>query len=106
MTTNTDIAIELGGFEIVCNVDITPYDPGVTSGPPERCYPPEGGDVDINDIRLRLKPGTTPDCFLEISDLIQALDGGDLVGALVDEEIEKMLAESPEPPEPDYDTSY
>jgi hypothetical protein len=24
----------------------TPYDPGVTSGPPERCYPPEGGEVE------------------------------------------------------------
>jgi len=27
----------------VTGVDVEPYDPGVTSGPPERCYPPEGG---------------------------------------------------------------
>lgn len=36
-----------------CELDIcveysqTPYDPGVTSGPAESCYPPEGGDVEI-----------------------------------------------------------
>jgi hypothetical protein len=108
MSSNHDITIKLGGFEVVCNVDITPYDPGNTSGPVEACYPPEGGDIDINDIRLRLKPGTSPDCFLEISDLIAALNGGDIVCALVDEEVGRMLAEPPEPPEPDrdYDTYY
>jgi hypothetical protein len=25
---------------------VTDYDPGVLSGPPENCYPPEGGDVE------------------------------------------------------------
>lgn len=25
---------------------ITDYDPGCLSGPPERCYPPEGGEVE------------------------------------------------------------
>lgn len=32
---------------IPCVVRVTywdPYDPGYTSGPPERCYPAEGGD--------------------------------------------------------------
>ena len=27
----------------------TPYDPGVTRGPPESCYPPEGGEVEITE---------------------------------------------------------
>lgn len=26
---------------------ITDYDPGVSWGPPENCYPPEGGEVEI-----------------------------------------------------------
>ena len=24
----------------------TPFDPGRTSGPPEHCYPPEGGEIE------------------------------------------------------------
>jgi hypothetical protein len=105
--SNHDIIIELGGHEIVCNVDLTPYDPGQTSGPPERCYPPEGGDVDINSIRLRIKPGKTPDCFLDIEDLVADLDGLDRVASLVDDEVEKLLKETSESPEPYYgDTWY
>lgn len=104
MTTNHDITLEVGGHELVCNVDLTPYDPGNTSGPPERCYPPEGGDMSVNSIRLRLKPGKTDDCFMEISDLLLDLDALDRVTALLDDEIEKLLAEPPEPPEPEpYD---
>ena len=110
MTTNVDLTIELGGFEIVCSTDLTPYDPGVTSGPPERGYPPEGGEVEICDMRLRLKPGNTPDCFLEISDLIADL--GEAALETVQELVEAAAAvwadETAEPPEPepDYDTSY
>lgn len=29
------------------------YDPGRTSGPPERCYPPEGGFCEIGNIRVK-----------------------------------------------------
>ena len=39
-------------FELVIDYDINPYDPGRTSGPPEDCYPPEGGDV--TDLRATL----------------------------------------------------
>ena len=31
--------------------EFEPYDPGVCSGPPERCYPPEGGFASIYEIR-------------------------------------------------------
>lgn len=41
-------------FELEIEYDIDPYDPGVTSGRPEICYPPEGGCV---------------------TDMIQTLDG-------------------------------
>ena len=29
---------------------VSDYDPGVCSGPVERCYPPEGGDVEIEEV--------------------------------------------------------
>lgn len=32
---------------IVSVLDWEPYDPGQISGPPERCYPPEGGWVEF-----------------------------------------------------------
>jgi hypothetical protein len=33
--------------EVSVEYSITPYDPGVTWGPAETCYPPEGGEVEI-----------------------------------------------------------
>jgi hypothetical protein len=35
------------GTEVTVEYTITPYDPGVSSGPAEICYPPEGGEVEI-----------------------------------------------------------
>jgi hypothetical protein len=31
--------------------DVEPYDPGRTYGPPEKCYPPEGGYATVNEVR-------------------------------------------------------
>ncbi len=31
--------------------DVEPYDPGKTSGPPENCYPPEGGFATVYEVR-------------------------------------------------------
>lgn len=39
-------------IELEIDYDINPFDPGSTSGPPEHCYPPEGGDV--TDVRATL----------------------------------------------------
>lgn len=36
-------AEENGEVTLCFDCYVTPYDPGRTSGPPERCYPPEGG---------------------------------------------------------------
>lgn len=33
--------------EVTVEYTISDYDPGVLSGPPENCYPPEGGEVEI-----------------------------------------------------------
>ena len=35
------------GMEVTVGYTVTPYDPGRTSGPPEDCYPPEGGEAEI-----------------------------------------------------------
>lgn len=36
-------------LEVPVDIDytITPYDPGRTYGPPEFCYPPEGGEIEV-----------------------------------------------------------
>lgn len=42
-------------IEVLIGYDIEPYVPGKISGPPEDCYPPEGGYV--TDL-IAFKPGT------------------------------------------------
>ena len=39
-----------GGDTYRARGTVTPYDPGRCSGPPEDCYPPEGGEVEIDSI--------------------------------------------------------
>jgi len=39
-------------FELWIEYNIDPFDPGVSSGPAEACYPPEGGG--ISDMRITL----------------------------------------------------
>ena len=31
--------------------EVEPYDPGVSYGPPENCYPPEGGTANVYEVR-------------------------------------------------------
>jgi hypothetical protein len=57
----------------------TPYDPGRTYGPPEDCYPPEGGDVEIINISRKIS-----DCWYPY--------------AATDDEIEKWTQEIEELP--------
>ena len=42
MATITILDLE---FDVVVD-SYTSYDPGRTSGPPEDCYPPEGGEIE------------------------------------------------------------
>lgn len=70
----------------------TPYDPGRTSGPPEDCYPPEGGEVEIDTVWLihpAAKPHGEP-VELEISPLLLLL--GDAAFARLQELTEAALA--------------
>ena len=50
-------------IEVLIGYDIDPYDPGRISGPPEDCYPPEGGGV--TDL-FAFKPGTNE--IIELTD--------------------------------------
>lgn len=44
----------------------TPPDPGQTSGPPERCWPPEPDDFEIDTCENALEPGAAiPDGLVD-----------------------------------------
>ena len=47
MTIKTTIELEI---EVGANV--TPYVPAQTSGPPENCYPEEGGESEIQSVHV------------------------------------------------------
>ena len=40
------------GYDFEVEFEATPYEPASISGPPEYCYPAEGGDVDIISVCL------------------------------------------------------
>jgi len=46
-------------FEVEVDWTFSKLDPGVTSGPPENCYPPEGGELE--ECTLTLPTGTVID---------------------------------------------
>ena len=41
-----DLSTEDTVYEVSVEWAFSPSDPGVTSGPPEQCYPPEGGETE------------------------------------------------------------
>ena len=43
---------EVDYINLEVSARITVYDPGCLSGPPERCYPPEGGEVEDLEVVL------------------------------------------------------
>ena len=47
-----EIELEYGKqtVEYLVKAEVTPYDPGRTSGPPEKCYPPEGNEVEVKEV--------------------------------------------------------
>lgn len=46
------IFIGLNSIEVMAEISFTatPYDPGISSGPPVICYPPEGGEIDDREV--------------------------------------------------------
>lgn len=47
-----EIELERGSktVEYLVKAEVSPYDPGRLSGPPENCYPPEGGEVEAKSV--------------------------------------------------------
>ena len=82
MTCKTYIEIE-----VEVEFEATDYDPGVCSGPPENCYPPEGGDVEITSVTYN-------------GNLITL---SEVDANKVQEEIEQKVSEGEFHSEPDYD---
>lgn len=73
---------------------VTDYDPGVTSGPVDRCYPPEGGEVEIEEVYQIDEDGNEQEVSQDIFSSEEIRD------------IEQLLAENVEPPEPPEPDPY
>lgn len=86
MTTITILDLE---FEVIID-SATPFDPGKTSGPPEDCYPPEGGEIEWH-----------VDEDQPIAEFIQtALDNNEDWEELVEQQLLEDLQGEPESSEP------
>jgi hypothetical protein len=61
-------------LELEIRADVSRYIPAKTCGPPENCYPAEGGEVDITSIKL-LNPDMNDRSYLRqsLEKLIQEL---------------------------------
>jgi len=75
----------------------TPFDPGRTSGPPEHCYPPEGGEIEWE---------VNPD--QPIAEFIMAAveKNSDWESSIEDQLSEAIYSYEPEMPEPEPDWEY
>jgi len=75
----------------------TPFDPGRTSGPPEHCYPPEGGEIEWE---------INPD--QPIAEFIMAAveKNSDWESSIEDQLLQAISSYEPEPPEPEPDWEY
>lgn len=73
---------------------VTDYDPGVTSGPVDRCYPPEGGEVEIEEVYRIDEDGN------EVKVENYSFSSEEM------REIERLLADNVEPPEPPEPEPY
>lgn len=106
-TFSIDLPLEDAHLTLRVEGTATPYEPGRTSGPPESCYPPEGGEVEIDTVWL-LHPSAASlggEPFeLEISPLLLLL--GDAAFARLQELTEAALANQEPSGAEDYDFDY
>lgn len=78
-------------YEIECY--LTPYDPGRTYGPPEKCYPPEGGECEILSVKLN---------GVEVKDWEKSIDK-DMEEAIAVAAVENAPGPDDDPPDPRED---
>lgn len=103
-------------FNVLLTVEaeLSPFDPGCTYGPPENCYPPEGGDVEELTVTVTLattagdaeaQPGLLT--LLEAAIRAKVAEGGELAETL-DERAREEAADidTYDPPEPDWEERF
>lgn len=58
MSYEIEFSVERDGEEVILTVhgSVSQYVPAKTWGPPENCYPAEGGEAEIEEILLNGKP--------------------------------------------------
>lgn len=100
-----DLPLEDAHLTLRVEGTATPFVSGNTSGPPESCYPAEGGEVEIDTVWL-LHPATdiAPAIELEISPLLLLL--GDEANAKLQELTEAALANQEPSGADDRDSDY
>lgn len=70
----TQVTIEIGGQELRVDIDYTPLVPAKTDGPPENCYPEEGGEIEIELVYLFAGLCEKTPRFIDITDLLAEMD--------------------------------
>ncbi len=88
------LALDDPEMELLVEGNATPYDPGVTSGPPECCYPPEGGEVEIENV-YATHPGQMRPIKLEVSPLITYLAAWPELEAMVEDALANRPMKAP-----------
>ena len=89
----TTICINECDREVVVEAEVSDFWPAQTYGPPERCYPDEGGEVEL----LSVKDAQTGEEITLPSDVEEAL---------IDQATERAPNHEPDGPDPDawYDS--
>ena len=89
------------GMTLDLDITLSPYDPGCTYGPPENCYPPEGGEIEDLDVIVEAandsdNPNVSDAVLAELqAEVNRQIEAG---GSLL-ERIEAYIYEHP----PEYD---
>jgi len=113
MSRHTDI-VERAGHDLRVTYSTSPGDPGQTSGPPERCWPPEPPEFEIEKIELQwsIPDDLGPDAkaqrviWLDLTDLLLEVGGDDFAERLEEELLNRIDDEPDEPERPEPDPDY
>jgi len=82
-------------IEVRARAQFSPYDPGVSSGPVEACYPPEGGEFEDGEVELVIGK--------RVLVTLRWDDARELFGADFLDKLETQAWENSDIQEPDYD---
>ena len=108
-SSSRTIEIEVGGQILEIHGTYYPGDHGKTSGPPERCYPPEPESFEPDKIVLQtwvtedLAPAgmkKTRQVLVDITDLVSELGGSDIIDQVIADKLSDIDF-TEDPPEPD-----